>query len=327
MVEHLQRTVDVDFQCRRDPLRLHFGLGPERGVQISQNRHIFRNRVFKVLLVNNRQAPVDDRLFLRLDAVPASHDQLTEREDEIRLEAQRVVVIGIIQVDVHGIDIIVAGRGDMDHLPAQRMHQRVILAFRIAYDHVILCNKEDIGDLTLGREGFTGTRGSEDQSVRVLQLLPVHHDHVVGKGIQPVIERLALHEQFLCGKRHKDRCGRCGQRPLDRYLIEPQGDAAHQPLFLLVIKPPEYTVVFLRDARCLENHIVQLLAGFRRIQEQHRDQEHPLVTGLQIFQQPLGFISVSHQVRRDDVHVIPRPHRLFLFLDLHPIDIRYFAFH
>ena len=158
------------------------------------------------------------------------------------------------------------------------MNQRIILTLRVADDHVVLRDEEDIADLALGGEGFTGTRRTQDQAVGVLQFLPVHHNHVVGKGIEPVIKRLAFHEQLLRRKRHKDCRGSRGQRPLDRYLVEAERHAAHEPRLLLIVQPAEHTVVFLGDAGGLEDHIVQLLPAFRRVQEQDRDQEHPLVS-------------------------------------------------
>ena len=81
-----------------------------------------------------------------------------------------------------------AGGRDVDDLTAKRMHKGIVFTFRIADNHIILCHKEDIADLPLRREGFTGTRGTQDQSVRILEFLSVHHDHVVGKGIESVIK-------------------------------------------------------------------------------------------------------------------------------------------
>ena len=189
-----------------------------------------------------------------------------------------------------------AGGRDVDHLAAQRMDERVVLAFRVAYDHVVPGDKENIGDLPLCGEGFAGAGRTEDQAVRVFELLAVHHDHVVGKSIQPVIEGFALHEELLCRERDKDR-GRSGrQGPFDRDQVQPEGNAAHQSLLLLIIQPAEYAVVFLCNAGGLEDSIVKLLACPCRVEEEDCDKEHPLIAGLQVLQQPLCFISVGHQV-------------------------------
>ena len=81
-----------------------------------------------------------------------------------------------------------AGWCNVNHLSPQCMDQRIVLTFRIAYNHIILSHEEDITDLTLGGERFTGTRCAQNQTIGVLQLLPIHHDHIVAEGIQPVIE-------------------------------------------------------------------------------------------------------------------------------------------
>ena len=62
------------------------------------------------------------------------------------------------------------------------------LGLGIADDDVIIRNQEGVGNLTLGAEGFAGTGGSQNQAVGVLELLPVHHDEVLGQGVQAVVE-------------------------------------------------------------------------------------------------------------------------------------------
>ena len=79
------------------------------------------------------------------------------------------------------------------------------LTFWVADDNIIVCHEERIADLTLCTEGFTGAGGAEDQAIGVLQLLPVHHDQVVGQGVQAVIQAFfARLVKFLCGERNED---------------------------------------------------------------------------------------------------------------------------
>ena len=75
VIEHSQRTIDVDFQCRGDTLRLPFLLLPQAVVQITERRHIFRLRVVQILLIDQRQAAVNNRLFFRLHTIPCAHNQ------------------------------------------------------------------------------------------------------------------------------------------------------------------------------------------------------------------------------------------------------------
>ena len=109
MVEHPQRTIDVDFQCRGDTLRLPFLLLPQAVVQISKRRHILRLRVIQILLIDQRQASVNDRFFFRLHAIPCAHDKFAQGKDEIRFHAKRVIIVRIVQVNVHRIDVVPAG--------------------------------------------------------------------------------------------------------------------------------------------------------------------------------------------------------------------------
>ena len=109
MVEHSQRTIDVDFQCRGDTLRLPFLLLPQAVVQITERRHILRLRVVQIFLVDQRQAAVNDRLFLRLHAIPCAHDKFAQGKNEVRFHAQRVIIVRIVEVNVHRVDVVFTG--------------------------------------------------------------------------------------------------------------------------------------------------------------------------------------------------------------------------
>ena len=271
VVEYLQRTIDVDFQRCGNPLCLRFLLAAQAGIQITKHRHILRHRVFKVFLVHQRQAAVNDRFFLRFNPIARSHNQLAQRQDEVRLHTQRVIIIRIVHIDVHRIDIVVAGGRNMDNLSAQRMNQREIFPFRVSDDNIVLRYEKRIGYFPLCREGFAGTGCSENQAVGILQFFAVHHDDVVGQGVQAIVERFAAHEQFLGGERNKNGRGRGGQRPPDRDVVEPQRQAAHQAIFLHIVQPAQRAVILLRNTCHLEHSVIELLPGLGRIQKQHRD--------------------------------------------------------
>ena len=46
------------------------------------------------------------------------------------------------------------------------------LSFGIAHDYIVIRHQERIGDFSLGREGFTGTGGTQNQPVGVFELFP-----------------------------------------------------------------------------------------------------------------------------------------------------------
>ena len=102
-------------------------------------------------------------------------------------------------------------------------HQRTILIFGIGNDDVILGQKKYIDNFTLGTKGFTTAGCTQKQTVRVFQVLPVSHNQVVGKGVETVIQSLALLEQFTGRKRYED-CRAAGGKPaLNLNLVLTQG--------------------------------------------------------------------------------------------------------
>ena len=173
------------------------------------------------------------------------------------------------------------------------------LCLGIADDDVIIRDQEGVGDLTLGAEGFAGTRGAENQAVGVLELFPVHHDEVLGQGVQAVVEGFFSRlEQLLSGERDEDGGGTGGQAPLNLNLVLGQGQAGHEALLLLVVQPAEIAVVLLGNAGCLEDVGFQFLLGPACVQDQESDQKHTLVLALQLLQEGLGIPAISGQIRR-----------------------------
>ena len=87
------------------------------------------------------------------------------------------------------------------------------------------------------------------------------------------------------------------------------------------VQPLQGAVVFLRDAAHREHIVFQPLAGGRDIDNRKRQEEHPLVAGLQIGQELRRVLAERNQVRGQDVGIVPGPHRLALFLHLHFADV------
>ena len=170
---------------------------------------------------------------------------------------------------------------DFDDLPLQTIHQRRILSLRIIDNNIIVRHQKRIGNLTLCRETFARTGSAQNQAIRVFQLFAVHHDKVVGQGIQPVVQALfAGLVKFLRGERNEDGRAAGSQSPLDLDLAICQRQAAHQPLLLLKIQPTQVAVVLLCNTGCLKNVVFQLLLRASGVQHQKSDKEHPLVLAL-----------------------------------------------
>ena len=96
-------------------------------VEVRQNRHILRAGIRQIGAVDGFHGTVYHGAFNRFQTRFAAHDQLTERQHKIRLQGQRAVIFGIIQVDVQRIHIVIAGGRKFDDLPMQPFDQRIIL--------------------------------------------------------------------------------------------------------------------------------------------------------------------------------------------------------
>ena len=171
------------------------------------------------------------------------------------------------------------------------------LVLRVTDQHVVLRDEKHVGDLPLGAERLAGAGGAENEAVGVFEQFPVHHDKVVGQGVDAVVKGFGAGlEQLLGGKGHKDSCAGRGKPPLYLHLIETQGQAAHQPFLRLKVQGHQTAVVLLRGGTGLEHVVVQLLPALRRVHQQERHQEHALIPALEVLQQLLGLLAVGGKV-------------------------------
>ena len=247
-------------------------------------------------------AAVDDRFFHGLKSLFAAHNQFAQGQNEIGFQGNGIVLLGVIAVDVHGVDILGGGWADFDDLTLQPRHQCRIFGFGITDDDVVTGGEEGIGDLTLCGEGLAGTGGTQNQTVGVLELLSVNHDEVVGKCVQTIVQGfLPILKQLLGGERNKNCRAGGGHAPLNLNPVVGQRQRGHQPLLLLVVKPPQIAVVLLGNGVGLKGIGFQLLFGAAGVENQKGEQEHTLVLGLEFFQQGFGIIAVGGEVGRNDV--------------------------
>ena len=179
VVEHVEGAGNVDFQSRGDVLRLLFLLPPQLVIQVLQNRHILRHRVAEIIPVHHAHTAVDDGLFHRHEAVLAADDQLAEGEDEVGFQAQRVLIVAVIEIQVHRVDVVRACGGNFDDLSVQALHQRPVFSFGVADDDVIVGDEEHVGDLPLRGKALAASGRTKDEAVGVFQTLAVYHDEVV----------------------------------------------------------------------------------------------------------------------------------------------------
>ena len=185
--------------------------------------------------------------------------------------------------------------------------------FRVADDNIIVRHQKCVGDLTLCRETFARTGSAEDKPIGIFQLFSVHHNQIVGQGVQAVVQRFfSALVKFLRGERDEDCRAAGGKAALDLDLVICQRQRGHQTLLLLIVQPAEIAVVLLGDAGCLKDVVFQLLLCAPGVQNKECHQKHPFILALQLFEQCLCISSVSCQIGRDDVNIITGTDSFFL---------------
>ena len=70
----------------------------------------------------------------------------------------------------------------------QTLHKGCVLCLRVADNDIIIGHEKSIGNFTLCGEGFAGTGRTQNQAIGVLEPLAVHHDKVVGEGVQAIVQ-------------------------------------------------------------------------------------------------------------------------------------------
>ena len=286
-------------------------------VEIFQHRHGFGTGVLKVRSIDFVDAAVNDRFLHRLQPLFAADYKFAKGKNKIGFQSQRIIFLGVVGIDVHRVNILGAGRADMDDLPVQTFHQWSILRLRIAHKNIVIRNEKSIANFSLCAERLARAGSAQNQTVGVFQLFAVHHNQVIGQGVQTVVQAfLTVVEQLLRSKRHKNCRAAGGQSPLNFDLAVCQRQRGHKPLLLLKIQPAQFAVVLLRNADRLKDVGFQFLLGLTGVQHQKSDKEHPLVLTLQFFQQGFCIPPVSRQIGRQHVHVVSGADGFFLFLDL-----------
>ena len=299
VVEQVQGAFHIDFQSRGNMVGFFLILLEQGIVQVLKDGHILRAGVRKIFAVDQMHTAINDGFFHRQQPFFAAYHQFTQRKNKVGFQRKRIIFLRIVGIDVHGIDELGTVGADFDDLTLQTIHQWRVFAFGIVHNNIIVRHQKSVCDFTLCRETFAASRSAEDQTIGVLQLLPVHHDKVVGQGVQAVIQAFfARLVQFLCGERNEDGGTAGGQPSLNLDLEVCQRQAAHQPLLLLEIQPTEITVVLLGNTGCLKDVVFQLLLCAPGVQNEECHQKHSLVLALQFLQKSLGISAVGCQIRR-----------------------------
>ena len=128
-------------------------------------------------------------------------------------------------------------------------------------------------------------------------------------------------ENLLCGEGNEHRHRRSGKPTLYLNAVDTQGQSRHEAVLLLKVQPHQGAVIFLRHACRTEKVILQLLLAVRKVHHQEGHQEHSLISALQVTENVLCLTCVGGKVGGDDIHIETFPHRLFLRVDLHTVNV------
>ena len=126
VVKNIQRAGYIQVECLCHPVRFRQVLVEQSLVEVRQNRHILWAGVCQIGAIDCFHGTVYHGAFNRFQTCFAAHDQLTERQHKIRLQGQRTIIFGIVQIDVQRVYIVLAGGRKFDDLPMQPLDQRII---------------------------------------------------------------------------------------------------------------------------------------------------------------------------------------------------------
>ena len=93
-------------------------------------------------------------------------------------------------------------------------------------------------------------------------------------------------------------------------------------MLLLEIQTAQIAIVLLCNRACLKCIGFQLCLCFAGIHNQHGEQKHTLILGLQFLQEGLGVVAIGGQIRRDDIHVVAGSDGFFLLLNFAAVQFR-----
>ena len=155
----------IQLQGSSHTLGLRLRLPADLVIQVLQDGYILRPGVCHIGTVDCPDTSVYQGLFHRLQTVPASGCQLAEGQDKVRFQGQGVIILAVIQVDIHRIHTLITGGRDLNDLTAKPAYQRPILSLRVADNDIVHGSQEHAADAHFGTKGLTAAGSAEDQTV------------------------------------------------------------------------------------------------------------------------------------------------------------------
>jgi len=122
----------------------------EQGIiQVLKDGHILRAGVRKIFAVNQMHTAVNDGFLHRQKPFLATHHKFAQGKDKVGFQGQGIIFLGVVGIDVHGIDELGTVGADFDDLTFQPVHQRRVFAFGVVDDNIIVRHQKRIGNFTL----------------------------------------------------------------------------------------------------------------------------------------------------------------------------------
>ena len=188
----------------------------------------------------------------------------------------------------------------MNNLSLHCFYKRGIFTLWVNDDYIgIRVGQNDIRHFFLCGKGFSCTRHTKDKGIAVKELPAVGDNHIFADDILTVI-----HTVFVVDFLHTERDKHCKALRCEGtqgiYLPYTKWQGCIQSVHLLIFQHRKLAQVLScgsQESFCI---IVELLFGVSRMHHRQHGKHHSLVTGCQIVQKFLTFLSLLFQIIGDN---------------------------
>ena len=135
VVEQVQGAFHIDFQSRGNMVGFFLVLLEQGIVQVLKDGHILRAGVRKIFAVDQMHTAVNDGFLYRQQTLLAAHHQFAQGKDKVGFQGKRTILLGVVGVNVHGVDELGAVGADFDdrqyELVTGRRQKSDVIAYQI----------------------------------------------------------------------------------------------------------------------------------------------------------------------------------------------------
>ena len=180
----------------------------------------------------------------------------------------------------------------MNDLALHCLYQRRILSLWVYNNHIgVRVGEDDARHFLFRRKGLARTRHAEDKGIAVQKVAAVGDNHIFADNILSVIHTVLMVD-FLHTERDKHRKALRGEGTQGINLPHAERQGGIQTVHLLIFQHGKLAEML---SCCCEQGfrvVVELLFGISRMHHREDGKHHPLVTGRQIVEELLAFLSL-----------------------------------